>query len=230
MTLNGHTDAVLYVAISSDSKVLASGSADKTIRIWDCTTWKQLDIFTEHSAAVNTLLITPDGYSLISGSTDTTIKLWNLHTRKLVQTLTGHSEAVLSLAMSADGQILASSTRKTVKLWHIPTGNLLQTLPGFSPVAFTPDSQMLVSGGNGGTIKIWSLQGLNELTGNSLLSQEWWEVLGVDVDAQPQDVKFAYLQLARQYHPDVNNSANAQASMQVINQAYQKFQVQRKLR
>ncbi|AFY41294.1 DnaJ domain-containing protein [Nostoc sp. PCC 7107] len=229
-TLNGHIDAVFSVAISPDSKILASGSADKTIRIWDCINWKQLEIFTEHSAAVNTLVITPDGKTLISGSTDTTIKLWNLHTRKLIQTLTGHSEAILSVAVSADGEILASSTRKTIKIWHIPTGNLLQTLPGCSPVAFTPDSQMLVSGGNGGTIKIWSLQGLNDWTCNSLLSQKWWEVLGVDANAQPQDVKFAYLQLARQYHPDVNNSATAKASMQVINQAYQKFQTQLKFK
>ncbi|MBD2440327.1 DnaJ domain-containing protein [Nostoc sp. FACHB-110] len=191
-------------------------------------TWKCVKTLQGHLARVNAIAITPDGKTLVSGSDDRQINLWNLQTGKWLYTFSGQAEAVLSLAISPDSKILASSTHKTIKLWHIPTGNLLQTLPGCSPITFTPDGKMLVSGGNGGSINIWSLQGLKELNLDSLLHQEWWEVLGVDSTAHSQDVKLAYLQLARQYHPDINSSANAKAAMQRINEAYRQFQAQLK--
>nr|WP_199349328.1 DnaJ domain-containing protein [Nostoc flagelliforme] len=227
-TLNGHSDAVLSITISPDGKILASSSADKTIRLWDVKTWQQHCILTEHLEAVNTVAINPNSQTLISGSTDTTIKLWNLQTGELLATLTGHSTAVLSVAISPDGKTLASASRDgTIKLWNLHTGELLQSLLGCNPVAFSLDGKTLVSGGNGGSIKIWSqMQSFKQFTLDSGLSGEWWEVLGVNQSEHPKDVKFAYLRLARQYHPDVNTSAIAQVSMQAINQAYKEFQEQ----
>ncbi|MEH2241565.1 DnaJ domain-containing protein [Nostoc sp.] len=227
-TLNGHSDAVLSVTISPDGKILASGSADQTIRLWDLKTWQQRYIFTEHLGAVNTVVISLNSQTLISGSTDTTIKLWNLQTGELLSTLTGHSAAVLSVAISPDGKTLASSSKDgIIKLWNLHTGELLQNLSGRNAVAFSPDGKTLVSGGNGGSIKIWSqIQNFDKFTLDSVLSGEWWEVLGVDQSDNFNVVKLAYLRLARQYHPDVNSSAIAKASMQGINQAYKQFQEQ----
>ena len=178
--------------------------------------------------AVNTVAISPNSQTLISGSTDATIKLWNLQTGKLLSTLTGHSRAILSVAISPDGKTLASSSRDgIIKLWNLHTGEVLQTLSGCSPVAFSPHGKMLVSGGNGGSIKVWSqMQSFDKFTLDSVLSGEWWEVLGVDQSDRPKDVKLAYLRLARLYHPDVNSSTIAKASMQAINQAYKEFQQQ----
>ncbi|PHM06003.1 hypothetical protein CK516_36780 [Nostoc sp. 'Peltigera malacea cyanobiont' DB3992] len=78
----------------------------------------------------------------------------------------------------------------------------------------------MVSGGNGGSIKIWSQFTLDGLSG------EWWEVLGVNQSDRSNVVKLAYHRLARLYHPDVNSSTIAKASMQAINQAYKEFQQQ----
>lgn len=55
-------------------------------------------------------------------------------------------------------------------------------------------------------------------------SGEWWEVLGVDKNADADEVKQAYRRLGRQYHPDVNSRVNAKAIMQRINQAYLEFE------
>lgn len=178
--------------------------------------------------AVNTVVISPDGQTVISGSTDTTIKLWNLHTGELLDTLTGHSAAVVSLAINPDKQTLASSsTDGIINLWNLRTGELLQTLSGCSPITFSSNGKTLVSGGKGGTIKIWrQMLGSDQLIPGSMLSEEWWEVLGVDKAASLKDVKGAYLRLARQYHPDINSSASAKAMMQAINGAYKKFRYQ----
>jgi WD40 repeat protein len=184
--------------------------------------------------AVNTVVISPDGQTLISGSTDTTIKLWNLHTGELLHTLTGHSAAVVSVAINPDKQTLASSsTDGIINIWNLQTGKLVQTLSGCSPIAFSPVraaspqgfGKTLVSGGKGGIIKIWrQMLGSNdELIPESMPSEKWWEVLGIEKAASPKDVKRAYLRLARQYHPDINSSASAKAMMQAINRAYKEY-------
>ena len=221
-TLNGHSDTIWSIAISPDNQTLVSGSADKTIRIWSLDSLAQPRILSGHSSWVTSVAISPDGNTLASGSTDGTIKLWNLHSGELLRTIDSQSTKIFSVAMTPDGQILASGSMKEVKLWNIYTGELIQTLLGCSPVAFTPDGQSLISGGNKGTIKIWRrILGGNE--SDSLSSGEWWEVLGVDSDAHPHEVKLAYRQLARQYHPDINRSASAISMMQAINKAYEEF-------
>jgi WD40 repeat protein len=221
-TLNGHSDTIWSIAITPDNQTLVSGSADKTIRIWSLDSLAQPRILSGHTSWVTSIAISPDGNSLASGSTDGTIKFWNLHSGELLRTIDSQSTEIFSVAMTPDGQILASGSVKEVKLWKIYTGELIQTLPGCSPVAFTPDGQTLISGGNNGTIKMWS-RILSADESDSLSSGEWWRVLGVDSDAHPDEVKLAYRRLARQYHPDINRSASAISIMQAINKAYEEF-------
>jgi WD40 repeat protein len=136
----------------------------------------------------------------------------------------GQSTGIFSVAISPDGQTLAGGSMKAVKLWSIHTGELIQTLPGCSPVAFSADGRTLVTGSSGGTIKIWHQRlGSEEFTIDSVVSGEWWEVLGVDKDQNPHEVKLAYRRLARLYHPDINRSASAIARMQALNKAYEEF-------
>jgi DnaJ-domain-containing protein 1 len=81
-----------------------------------------------------------------------------------------------------------------------------------------------VSGGSKNTVKIWQ-QTLGRIPSSEKteLSGEWWEVLGVSQTTKPDDVKLAYRQLARQYHPDINISATAKSNMQTIIKAYREF-------
>ena len=223
-TFNGHSEAVFSVAISPDSQIIVSSSADQTIRIWSLTSFSQPRILRGHSHGVNSVVISPDGNILASGSTDGTIKLWNLHTGELLLTLDQHSSGVSCIAISPDGKTLASGSKNAVKVWYLETGELLDTLSGCSPVAFSLDGQILVSGGQNGTIKIWcQIFNHNQAKFDLMLSREWWEVLGVDKNADANTVKLAYRQLARQYHPDINSSSSAIAKMQAINNAYEQF-------
>lgn len=222
-TLTGHTDSVLTLAISSSDRFLISGSTDKTIRIWDLTIPdSKPQILTGHDNWVTAIAITSDDKYLVSGSTDSTIKLWNLKTQELVYTLTDHSDSVWSIAISPDDQTIASgSLDQTVKLWDLATGTLLQTLQASSPVIFSENGKYLITGNNKNQIEIWQRFSENhQLINDKKINNQWWLILGVERNATRTEMKTAYYNLARQYHPDLNNSVEAQQMMRIINQAY----------
>lgn len=222
-TLKGHTDSVMALAITPCNRFLISGSADKTIRIWDLISpFSKPQILTSHDNWVTTLAINSNGKYLVSGSTDSTIKLWDLSTQKIVYTLTEHRNAVGSVAISPDGKTIASgSLDKTVKLWDLATGNLLQTIQASSPAIFSDNGKYLITGNSTNQIDIWQrLSVNNQLINDSLITKEWWSILGVEKNASLTEIKTAYYNLARQYHPDINSSNGAEKMMQIINQAY----------
>jgi WD40 repeat protein/tRNA A-37 threonylcarbamoyl transferase component Bud32 len=162
-TLTGHGDSVIPVAFSPDSKTLASGSMDKTIKLWDTQTGTLRQTLTGHINGVHALAFSPDRMTLASGSDDKTIKLWDAQTGALKQTLAGSNSAVHTLVFSPDGKLLASgSTDKAVKLWNIQSGEIKQILMGHSDVvktvAFSPDGKQLASGSDDKTIKLWDAQ------------------------------------------------------------------------
>ena len=124
-TLIGHSSFVYSVAFSSDGKVLASGSSDYTIKLWEVQTGRKINTLSGHSYVVNSVAFTfPDGKVLASGSWDKTIKLWEVKTGRLINTLSAHSALVKSVAFSPDGKVLASSggAHYTIKLWEDTNG------------------------------------------------------------------------------------------------------------
>ncbi|MHC5760025.1 protein kinase domain-containing protein [Nostoc sp.] len=168
LPLTGHSGEVNSLAFRpilrnfSQARILASGSDDKTIKIWNLNARLQTATLQGHSDWVYAIAISPDGQTLVSGSKDKTIKVWNLNTGKEIRTLLGHSSYVNSVAISPDGQTLVSgSYDKTIKIWNLNTGKEIRTLLGHEgeilSVAISPDGQTLVSGSTDNTIKIWNL-------------------------------------------------------------------------
>ncbi len=157
-----HSEGVSCLAISPDGQILASGSYDDTIKLWQLSTGEEIATLVGHSDDVESVAFHPDGEILASGSYDRTIKLWQLSTGKNIRTLSGNSEDIESVAFSPNGQILASGgDDNTIKLWQLTTGNELHSLRGHSEtvwsVAFSADGQMLASGSSDNTIKLWHL-------------------------------------------------------------------------
>ncbi|GFF62887.1 WD40-repeat-containing domain protein [Aspergillus udagawae] len=135
--LEGHAGQVNSVSFSRDGQLLASASADRTIKLWDPTTGELRQTLEGHSDWAHSVSFSPDSQLLASASGDRTIKLWDPTTGELRQTLEGHSVWINSVSFSPDGQLLASaSDDRTINLWNPITGELRQTLEGHSDSAY----------------------------------------------------------------------------------------------
>jgi WD40 repeat protein len=154
--LEGHTGEVNALAVLPDGR-LASGSNDKTIRLWDLKTAAETARFTGHTDGVSALVMLPDD-QLASGSGDRTVRLWDPKTGAETARLVGHMGRVNALAVLPDGQLASGSYDDTVRLWDPKIGAetaLLEGLwPGVTALAVLPDGQ-LAWGLYNGTIELW---------------------------------------------------------------------------
>ncbi len=160
-TLAGHISSVWSLAISPDGQTLASGSADKQVKLWDLRTGALRRTLPLYANAVMSLALSPDGQTLASGSY-TSIVLSNLATGKPLRSLSGHFDSIWSLAISPDGRTLVSgSADRTIRVWELSSGKLLRTITGHADwvyaVVISPDGQTLISGSRDNTIKLWRL-------------------------------------------------------------------------
>ncbi|MEB3341052.1 WD40 repeat domain-containing serine/threonine-protein kinase [Okeania sp.] len=176
-TLIGHQKWVCSVAFSPDSKIVASGSEDETIKLWEVNSGREILTLRGHLGYVNSVAFSPDGKILASGSDDKTIRFWDVQTGKLLCILGDwgrgeyfvHSGGVTAIAFHPNGKTLASASKdKTVKVWRLGDDiyapnyeKLMMTLTGHTQpvraIAFSPDGKILASGSEDNMIKIWDL-------------------------------------------------------------------------
>ncbi|WP_041779858.1 WD40 domain-containing protein [Allocoleopsis franciscana] len=182
--LEQHNGIVNSVSFSPDGKMIASASADTTIKLWKLnqTLPKTLE---GHNGIVNSVSFSPNGKLIASASDDKTIKLWSID-GTLLRTFTGHQGWVKSVSFSPDSQQIASGSHdKTVKLWSV-NGTLLRTFTGHGDwvnnVSFSPDGKQIASGSNDKTIKLWSVDGsgVKTLTGH----EDWVKSVSFSPDGQ----------------------------------------------
>ena len=156
----GHADFIDSVCYSPDGKYIASSSEDKTIKIWEVETGRELRTLSGHSDEVYSVCYSPDGKYTASSSWDS-IKLWEVATGECIKTLSGNGGAY-SLCYSPDGRYVASgSWDKTIKLWDVASGECIKVFAGhtdrINSVCYSPNGKYIVSGSKDKTIKLWEV-------------------------------------------------------------------------
>ncbi len=158
----GHTNEIHGALFLPDGRHILTSSYDKTLKLWDLSTGREIRTFSGHGYFIDKMDISPDGKYAISGSWDKTIKLWNIDTGKEIRTLYGHNGTVYAVAFSPDGKhILSGSADTTLKLWDVSTGKEIRTFSGHAGfvycAVFSPDGKYALSGSADKTLKLWEV-------------------------------------------------------------------------
>jgi len=134
---------VSSVAFSPDGRHALSGSDDKTLRLWEVASGKELRRFKGHTGEVRSVAFSPDGRHALSGSNDNTLRLWEVASGKELRRFKGHTKGVTEIVFSPDGRTaLSGSADGPLSMWNVERGELLAQFASFRDgewVAITPD-------------------------------------------------------------------------------------------
>ncbi len=190
-TLSGHSKQVRSVDFSPNGKMIASGSWDQTIKLWNIDTKKEIALLSGGSVfgeLVDQVAFSPDGKTIAFGLSGGIVRLWDVANKKVIAILRGHQGWVSSVVFNSNGKMVASGSADTnVKLWDVATAKEIATLSGHSEwvqsVAFSPDGKTVASGSRDKTIKLWDVATAKEiatLSGHS----DWVESVAFSPDGK----------------------------------------------
>jgi WD40 repeat protein/serine/threonine protein kinase/DNA-binding XRE family transcriptional regulator len=156
---NGHTDEVTSSSFSPDGRLLVTSSKDRTARIWEVTTGKQIQLLS-HPDSVYAVAWSPDGARMATTSYDRGVRIWDVASGDQLLLMRGHTDFVDGLAWSPDGtRVVSGSFDGTARVWDAQSGVELFTIRGHTSatrrVAWSPDGASIATGSYDGTVKLW---------------------------------------------------------------------------
>jgi WD40 repeat protein len=152
-------ESAVSIAFSPDDDMLACGSKDGTVRIWDIQTSVLVQSFAGHGGRIFSVVFSPCGNMIVSGSDDNTIRIWDISIGCKCA-LTGHTESVSAVCWSGTGdRVISGSWDASVRVWDVSRQTCLMVLRGHTrevtAVAFSLDSALVASGSLNGTVRVY---------------------------------------------------------------------------
>jgi WD40 repeat protein len=174
-SFKAHKDAIYSMALSPDDKILATGSYDQKVKLWDTETGKELETLSGHNGCIFGLAFRPDGKLLASASADRTVKLWDVASGERRDTLSQPLKEVYSVSFSPDGKRLAAGgTDNRIRVWEISESAAETTNPllyskfahegTILRLAYSSDGETLASTADDRTVKLWDAKEMHERT------------------------------------------------------------------
>ena len=157
--LEGHASAVQAVAYSPNGPYIATGSADRTVRLWRDGNLNPVRTYRGHKEYVTALAFSPDGRYLASGALDGSIRVWHTSSNSLYRVQSGHQARIAGLAFSPNGDMIASADEDgAVRVWSFRQSRAVRTLVeqghAAKAVAFAPDSRRLAVASADGPVRL----------------------------------------------------------------------------
>ena len=183
-----HLSGIHAVAATADGSAVVTGSADKTIRVWDTAQWKAVRTLASPGGEVHCLALSPDGARVAAGSKDGTIRELSLATGQLLHTLSGHRGYVHAVAwLEPGGRLVSAAGDGTLRLWDVETERAIRVmrghLGGVLALAIAPDGARALSGGRDGTVRQWDLR-TGELLRTANAHRGWVQTVAYSPDGR----------------------------------------------
>ncbi|CAF4204049.1 unnamed protein product, partial [Adineta steineri] len=159
-TLKTHDKEVNSVAVSYNDKQFATGSADKTAKIWDIRNQKLLAVLSGHRRGIWCVQFSPVNPELATASADGLIKIWSTKEYNCLQTIEGHDASVLRIVyLSMGTQIISSGSDGLLKLWDLKTSTCVKSIDAHEGkiwgMAASTDENLLVTCASDSSVTIW---------------------------------------------------------------------------
>lgn len=160
--LDAHDSAVQALAFSAAGSrpLLASGSADKTLKVWNLETLDRIRTYRGHRDYVTAVAFSSRGREVASASLDGNVRIWSGRSSRLTRSLSGHQGRANALAFAPSGDVLASAGDDgKVRVWDYKRRRTPATLPSHggavTALAFSPDGRHIASAGDDSLVRIW---------------------------------------------------------------------------
>lgn len=159
-TEKAHDKDINSICVSVNYKLIASGSQDKTAKVWDSTNLSLMGVLRGHRRGIWCVQFSPVDEVLATASGDGTIKIWTLTDFTNASTLEGHGVSVMKLSWISQGQqLLSIGSDGLLKLWTVKTRQCIQTYDEHDDrlwaLAVSSDEMKLVTGGEDATLIQW---------------------------------------------------------------------------